>query len=73
MATNLELFFRKILVYLGDVNRMDIRLSDLRKEASELGIDTKELNTDFAESDKTLDRIKAEANALHDNVDNELE
>ena len=72
MATNLELFFRKILVYLGDLNRMEIRLSDLRKEASELGIDTEELNNDFAESDKTLDRIKLEANALHDIVDDKL-
>lgn len=72
MATNLELFFRKVLVYLGDVNRIDIRLSDLRKEARELGIDTDELNTDFTEAEKTTKRLKTEANALHDIVDDKL-
>jgi len=72
MATNLELFFRKVLVYLGDVNRMDIRLSDLRKEARELGVDTEGLNNDFSDSENTLNRIKTEVNVLHDAVDNKL-
>ena len=72
MASNLELFFRKILVFLGDVNRMDIRLSDLRKEARQLGIKTKDLTEDFLESEKTIVRVKKEVNELHDKIDNKL-
>ena len=72
MANNLELFFRDILVFLGDVNRFEIRLSDLRKKAYELGVKTEELSADFLESEKTIIRIKSEIDDLHDKTDNKL-
>ena len=73
MATNLENFFREILVFLGDANRLELRLSDLRKKARELGVDYDELSSDFLESEKSIIRIKNEANDLHDKVDEILE
>jgi hypothetical protein len=72
MATDLENFFREVLVFLGDVHRLEIRLSDMRKKARVLGVDYEELARDFSEADKTLARLKNEANVLHDEVDNEL-
>ncbi len=63
-----EELFRKVLVYVGDLYRMDVRLDDLRKEAKKLGIEIE----DVPESQKTIDRLKYEANVLHDKLDGQL-
>ena len=73
MPTNLENFYREIVVFLGDVNRMEIRLSEMRKKARELCVNTEELASDFLESEKTIIRIKGEANELHDKTDDILQ
>lgn len=64
-----EALFREVLVFLGDVNRMEIRLDALRKEAKKLGVEAE----DLPESEKTINRLKKEANVLHDNVDGKID
>ena len=64
-----EELFRKVLVYVGDLNRMEIRLSDLGKEAKNLGVEL----TDEPESENTIDRLKNEANVLHDKLNGQLD
>lgn len=60
--------FKKVLVFIGDMNRMDIRLDALRKEAEKLGIKIE----DLPELEKTIKRLKNEANVLHDKLDGQL-
>ena len=69
MASEIESLFREVLVYVGDLNRMDIRLSYLRNKAKELGVTVE----DFPSCDKTIERLDHEANALHDGVDENLD
>ena len=69
MPSDIELLLRKVLVFVGDVNRMDIRLSDLRKEAELLSIDLE----DLPESEKTLCRLRREVNDLYNKVDKKLD
>ena len=64
-----EDLFKKILVFIGDLNRMEIRLDDLRKESKNLGVEL----TDEPESAKTIERLKNEANVLHDKIDGQLD
>ena len=66
---NLEDLFKKLLVYLGDLHRMELRLSDFAKEAHLLGVDIE----DLPEAEKTIKRLKKEANILHDKVNNKLD
>lgn len=47
---------------------MDKRLDALRKETKRLGIEL----DDIPESEKTIDRLKQEANTLHNEIDTEL-
>lgn len=61
--------FKKVLVFIGDLNRMDIRLDALRKEAKKLGVEIE----DLPESGKTITRLKDEANVLHDGVNGNLD
>lgn len=61
--------FKKVLVFIGDVNRMEIRLDRLRKEAEKLGIELE----DIPPSEKTIERLKNEANVLHDKVNGRLD
>ncbi len=64
-----EDLFKKVLVYIGDLNRMKIRLSDLRKDAKNLGVEI----VDETESENTIKRLKYEANVLHDKLDGQLD
>ena len=64
-----EDLFREVLVYIGDVNRMELRLDALCKKAKELGVEPE----DLPESEKTIKRLKYEANVLHDKVDGQLD
>ena len=64
-----EDLFKKVLVFVGDLNRMEIRLDRLRKEAKSLGVEIE----DLPESEKTIERLKNEANVLHGNIDNKLD
>ena len=68
MASDIESLFREVLVYVGDLNRMDVRLSCLRNRAKELGVEVE----DFPDCDKTLERLHHESDALHDGVDETL-
>ncbi len=63
-----EDLFKKVLVFVGDLYRMGVRLDALRKEAKEHGIDLE----DAPESEKTIKRLKNEANVLHDKLDGQL-
>lgn len=64
----LEDLFRRTLIFVGDLYRMDKRLDALRKEAKRLGV---EIN-DLPESEKTFERLKNEANILHNGIDTSL-
>lgn len=64
-----EALFREVLVYIGDLNRMDIRLNTLTNKAKKLGVEIE----DLPESKKTIKRLKYEANVLHDKVDGQLD
>ena len=64
-----EDLFKKVLVFIGDLNRFEIRLDCLRKEAKALGVEV----DDLPESEKTIERLKNEANVLHDNINNNLD
>ena len=64
-----EDLFKKVLVYIGDLYRMDKRLDRLRKEAINLGIEIE----DVPESQKTIDRLTYEANVLHNQIDTKLD
>jgi uncharacterized protein involved in exopolysaccharide biosynthesis len=67
--SNVGDLFRKVLVFIGDLNRMEIRLDALQKKAKELGVEIE----DAPESEKTINRLRQEANALHNHIDNELD
>jgi len=71
MATDIESFFREILVFIGDVNRMEIKLDTLFKQAKAFGVDV-DLE-DLLESEKTINRLKNETNVLHDKVNGNLD
>jgi hypothetical protein len=73
MATNRELLYRKILVLIGDINDVEIRLNDIICEAQNAKVLGKELEEDFIESQKTIDRLKKESNIVLDRIDEELE
>ena len=64
-----EDLFKKVLVFVGDLNRMEIRLDALRKEATGLGVEV----DDLPESEKTIVRLKNEAVNLHNKVDDKLD
>lgn len=67
--SELDDLFKKVLVFVGDINRMEIRLDGLRKEAKILGVEIE----DLPESEKTITRLKVESNILHDKVDEKLD
>ena len=69
MSTAIEDLFRKTLVYIGDLNRMETRLDALRNEAKKLEIEIE----DLPKSEKTIDRLKNEANVLHNQIDTKLD
>lgn len=60
---------KKVLVFIGDINRMDIRMNTLREEAKKLGVNI----SDLEESEKTLCRQRKEANELYNCLDNKLD
>jgi len=64
-----EGLFRKVLVFIGDLNRMEIRLDSLCKKAKSLGVEPE----DLPESEKTIKRLKNDINRLHDKVDKKLD
>ena len=64
-----EDLFKRVLVFIGDLTRMEIRLNALRKEAERLGIELE----DLPESEKTIVRLKDEAMNLHKHVDDKLD
>ena len=64
-----EELLRDIVVFIGDLNRMDKRLSELRNKAKELNIDI----NDLPESTKTLKRLRNEAYQIHSKIGNDLQ
>lgn len=69
MATEAELLFREVLVFVGDLNRMEIWLDRLQKKAKSLGIKVE----DFPPSKKTIARAKEEVAKLHKATDDKLQ
>ena len=64
-----EELLRDIVVFIGDLNRMDKRLSELCNKAKELNIDI----NDLPESTKTLKRLRNEAYQIHSKIGNDLQ
>ena len=64
-----EDLFKEVLVFVGDLNRMETHLDTLRKRAEKLGIKLE----DIQPSEKTIKRLKNEANVLHDKLDGTLD
>ena len=64
-----EDLFKKVLVFIGDLNRIETRLDALCKEAKKHGVKLE----DAPESEKTIKRLKFEANVLHDKLDGQLD
>ena len=60
---------KKVLVFIGDINRMDIRMNTLREEAKKLGVNI----SDLEESEKTLCQQRKEANEVYNCLDKKLD